>query len=156
MKKSVIIIGAIILLIVLIQFIRIDKENPQSNPQYEYFAVSQVPEQVQSILKKSCFDCHSNHTLYPWYSSIAPASWMLARHIKEGREHLNFSEWGNYSLKDRMEMAEDIIEQIEDGEMPLKSYVLIHKDAKLSNEEKEIIRSQFLKESATGVVASLN
>ncbi len=155
MKKSVI-IWTIIVLLILIQFVRIDKENPQTNPQYEYFATTSVPENVQVILKESCFDCHSNHTAYPWYANIAPASWMLSRHIQEGREKLNFSEWGNYSVKDRMELSEEIIEEVSENGMPLKSYVLIHRNAKLSPEEKEIIRTQFLKEGATGVIASLN
>lgn len=140
----------------MIQFIRIDQENPVTNPQYEFFTVASVPENVQSIFRTSCYDCHSNHTAYPWYSKIAPFSWMLANHIKEGREHLNFSEWGNYSKKDKIELIEECFEEIEEGNMPLKSYLLIHTDAKLSADEKELIRTQFLKESATGVIAVLN
>ncbi len=155
MKKKVA-IWTVVVLIVLIQFIRIDQVNPESNPQYDFFAVSEVPENVQSIFKESCYDCHSNNTIYPWYSHVAPFSWILSNHIKEGREHVNFSEWGNYSMGDKLEMIEESIEEIEAGKMPLKSYVLIHKNAKLTKEEKEIIRKQFLKESSTGAIATLN
>ncbi|HLN54064.1 MAG TPA: heme-binding domain-containing protein [Lentimicrobium sp.] len=155
MKKSVV-VWTIIVLIVLIQFIRIEQENPQSNPQYEFFNVASVPQNVQAVFIASCYDCHSNHTNYPWYSNVAPVSWMMANHIKEGREHMNFSEWGNYSKKDKLKMIEESIEEIDKGKMPLKSYVLIHKDARLTPEEKEIIRTQFLKEGAIGSIAALN
>lgn len=155
MKKKIVLVVVVVLLIG-IQFIRIDQSVPYTNPQSEYFVVASVPSSIQTIMKESCFDCHSNHTTYPWYANIAPASWMLQNHIKEGREHLNFSEWGNYSSDDRNKMLEEALEEVEKDNMPLKPYVLMHPEAKLSSEEKDALRQWFLGNSATSVVAALN
>lgn len=155
MKKKIILI-VIVVLLVSIQFIRIDQTNPYSNPQSEFFTVAAVPQAVQVIMKESCYDCHSNSTTYPWYANVAPVSWMLKNHINEGREHLNFSEWGNYSMDDRLEILEECLEEIDKGNMPLKPYVIMHPEAKLTPEEKEALRQWFLGNSATSVVASLN
>lgn len=155
MKKKIVLIVVIVLL-VCIQFIRIDQSVPYTNPRSEYFVVASVPPAVQSIMKESCFDCHSNHTTYPWYANVAPVSWMLKNHINEGREHINFSEWGNYNTDDRYKMLEECLEEIEDNKMPLRPYVLMHPQAKLSSEEKETLRQWFLGNSATSVIAALN
>lgn len=156
MKRKTIILLAIVVLLILIQLIRVDQTNPESNPKYDYFVVESVPANAQAIIRESCYDCHSNQTVYPWYSKIAPASWFLQNHINEGRHEFNYSEWGNYSSKDKKEMLEDMIKMIDEDEMPLKSYLLIHRNARLTDEEKTILRQLFLKESATGAVASLN
>lgn len=155
MKKKIILI-VIVVLLVSIQFIRIDQTPPYNNPQSEFFTVASVPQGVQVIMKESCYDCHSNHTVYPWYANIAPVSWMLNNHIQEGREHLNFSEWGNYSIDDRHKILEECLEEIDKGNMPLKPYVIMHSHAKLSSDEKEAIRQWFLGNSATSVIAALN
>ncbi len=91
------------------------------------------------IIKNSCYDCHSNYTHYPWYSKIAPFSWLIANHIREGRKKLNFSEWMSYTKKHQIRKLEDIQDEINNGEMPLKSYLLIHRSAKLTKEQKEQI-----------------
>ncbi|NEW80269.1 MAG: heme-binding domain-containing protein, partial [Gelidibacter sp.] len=97
----------------------------------------EVPYNIQNILKKSCYDCHSNNTNYPWYHKIQPASWLLENHIKEGKKGLNFSEFGAYSKRRQKSKLKSIINQIKDDEMPLYSYTLIHSDAKLSEGNKK-------------------
>lgn len=156
MKKKTIILLAIVFLLILIQLIRVDQSNPESNPKYDYFVVESVPANAQAITRESCYDCHSNQTIYPWYSKIAPVSWMLQNHINEGRGHLNYSEWGNYSSKDKTEMLYEMTKMIEKDEMPLKSYLLLHKNARLTDEEKTTLGHLFLKETDPMVVGSLN
>ncbi|MCF6206325.1 MAG: heme-binding domain-containing protein [Sulfurovum sp.] len=99
-----------------------------------------APDDVMAILKRSCFDCHSNHTKFPWYSSIAPVSWFTKLHVKEGREHLNFSTWASYDNEKKLKYLEKIPKAIE-SKMPLPSYLLIHKEAKLSEADKEKLTS---------------
>lgn len=95
-----------------------------------------VPENIQNSLKKSCYDCHSNNTNYPWYNKVQPISWMLENHINEGKSVLNFNEFGTYSKRKQKNKLRSIRNQIEDGEMPLYSYTLMHSNAKLSENEK--------------------
>lgn len=95
-----------------------------------------VPPDVARILEKSCYDCHSNHTTYPWYDRVAPVSWWVANHIKEGKHELNFTEFATYSPKKQGKKLEEIRETVESGEMPLKSYLITHGDARLSDSEK--------------------
>ncbi|MBN2482358.1 MAG: heme-binding domain-containing protein [Bacteroidales bacterium] len=90
---------------------------------------------VLDQINKSCFDCHSNQVKFPWYSRLAPSSWLLAIHISEGKSHLNFSEWEAYSNREKIGLLEAIKDEVGSGKMPLKSYVLIHRDAKLNSEE---------------------
>jgi len=94
-----------------------------------------APKNVQAILKRACFDCHSNHTTYPWYSSVAPISWFTKMHVKKGREHMNFSTWGKYDDEKKLKYLQKIPKAIK-SKMPLPSYLLIHKEAVLSDEDK--------------------
>lgn len=96
-----------------------------------------VPADVAAILKTSCYDCHSNHTEYPWYANIQPVSKWLGNHIEEGKGELNFSEFGNYSLRRQYHKLEEISEQVNENEMPLSSYTLIHGDASLNETQKK-------------------
>ncbi len=98
----------------------------------------QAPENVQAILKRSCFDCHSNHTIFPWYSNIAPVSWFTKHHVEEGREHMNFSTWEKYDDEKKLKYLEKIPKAIK-SKMPLPSYLLIHKEAKLSEADKKAL-----------------
>ena len=98
----------------------------------------QAPEEVHAILKRSCFDCHSNHTNFPWYSSIAPVSWFTKMHVKEGREHMNFSTWASYEDEKKLKYLEKIPKAIK-SKMPLPSYLIMHKEAKLSDEDKKLL-----------------
>jgi hypothetical protein len=101
--------------------------------------VVQVPNNVEEILKTSCYDCHSNFTVYPWYSEIAPISWYLAQHVNEGKEHLNFSEWTVYNKNQQSHILKDLEEVLESHEMPINSYLLIHKEAKMSTEQYTVL-----------------
>jgi hypothetical protein len=122
-----------------IQFIRPDRNiSAGVSPNHISKAFS-VPDSVRQILSTSCNDCHSNNTQYPWYNSIQPIGWWLSNHIEEGKEHLNFDEFASYRLRKQFHKFEEITEMVKENEMPLSSYVLIHRGAKLSGEQKILI-----------------
>lgn len=98
-----------------------------------------VPENVKTILAKACNDCHSNNTRYPWYAEIQPVAWWINDHVKDGKKHLNFNEFDGYRIARQYKKLEECIEEVKDGEMPLTSFTIIHKDAKLSDDEKQIL-----------------
>lgn len=124
-----------------IQFFPTDRNQNEAVYVSDFMRVNNVPPVIQNKIEVSCYDCHSNNTKYPWYNRIQPAAWFLEDHIKEGRDELNFNEWGNYSDRRKNSKLRSIISQIEDDEMPLDSYTLIHRDAKFSEwEKKEIIK----------------
>jgi hypothetical protein len=105
--------------------------------------VYNVPQNVKAILTQSCYDCHSNNTRYPWYSRIQPGAWYMARHIKKGKEELNFSTFGEYSARKQRNKFRAMAGQVKDGEMPLSSYTLIHRNAVLSPEDKQVLIAWF-------------
>jgi len=136
MVKKVLI--ALLVILVVIQFFKPEK-NINTNVQAASIEkVYEVPAQVNGILQKACYDCHSNNTTYPWYVNIQPIAWWMDDHIKEGKRELNFSEFGNYPLKKQDHKLEEVTEQIVD-EMPLKSYTIAHSDAKLTAAEKQAL-----------------
>lgn len=98
-----------------------------------------IPENVQALLKTACYDCHSNNTAYPWYANAQPISWLLSNHIQKGKKELNFSEFGTYSQRRQQSKLKSIASQVNDGAMPLSSYTWMHKNAKLSIENKALI-----------------
>lgn len=102
-----------------------------------------VPQNVKAILTQSCYDCHSNNTRYPWYSRIQPGAWYMARHIKKGKEELNFSTFGDYSARKQRNKFRAMAGQVKDGEMPLSSYTLIHRNAVLSQDDKQVLINWF-------------
>ncbi|MBS4042828.1 MAG: heme-binding domain-containing protein [Chitinophagaceae bacterium] len=133
MKKLYIIIIAIF---IAIQFYR---PASNSNPvivSHTISSVALVPENVNTIFKKACYDCHSNNTTYPWYSYVQPVGLWLNSHINDGKKHLNFDEFATYRLRKQYHKLEEIIDEVKGKEMPLKSYVLIHNDANLSIAER--------------------
>lgn len=134
-------IGLLVLLIVFaaIQFIQPVHNQDAQVVLTDITKVYPVPDKVQAILKNSCYDCHSNNTRYPWYSRIQPWGWWLASHIRKGKEELNFSEFGTYSTRRQKSKLKSIGSSIEDETMPLPSYTLIHKGAKLTKEDKALI-----------------
>jgi|TARA_R110002012_G_scaffold143035_2_gene301132 exonuclease VII small subunit len=125
--------------LVVIQFFPTDKNESYTTPETDFVLVNKVPSEIENQLMQSCYDCHSNNTVYPWYSKIQPAAWFLEDHIKEGKAELNFNEWDNYSDRRKKSKLRSIIKQIESGEMPLDSYTLIHRDAIFSEKEKEAV-----------------
>lgn len=125
------------------QFFRIDKVNPEIVEERQFDVIEEVPASVMATLRTSCYDCHSNESKYPWYSNVAPISWMVAKHIKDGRAELNFSEWGKYASDKRGQKMEEAIEEIKEGEMPMKTYVLMHADAKLTEPAQTELFSAF-------------
>lgn len=98
-----------------------------------------VPENVKDILVTSCYDCHSNQTVYPWYSYVAPVSWLVSKDTREGREELNFSLWAELSKRKKIKALNNIAEEIEDKKMPLEIYTVIHKNSILSDNDIEAI-----------------
>ena len=98
-------------------------------------SVTTVPADVSNLLARSCDDCHSNQTNWRWYTYVAPVSWFTVGHVNEGRRELNFSEWGTYSERKKGTRLRAICQQCEKGEMPLPSYVLVHRDLKLTPDQ---------------------
>ncbi len=124
----------ILLLIVLViaQFFGPEKNEGDTTSIDAFFADTNPPETVKLILKETCFDCHSSFTRYPWYNSITPVNYWIAGHIEEAHEELNFSKWKDYSVKKKDHKLDELIEMVEEKEMPLPSYTWMHGDANLS------------------------
>ena len=141
MKKKILI--ALPIIFVLIQFVRIDKTNPKIVTEKDFITVENPPKEVADIIKTSCYDCHSNETIYPWYSNVAPVSWFLKHHINDAREYFNFSEWKDISTKEKKHLFEEASEEVEKGDMPMFSYLLMHSEAKLSKEQKDLLIQYF-------------
>lgn len=131
------------MLLIVFQLFRIDKTNPPLDKSKDILTITNAAPKIASILKISCYDCHSNEVTYPWYTNVAPVSWWIKKHINEGRRHLNFSEWGNYTSKKADHKLEECIENVQEGEMPMSSYTLIHKDAEISKEQKNALLKWF-------------
>lgn len=131
------------IILIIIQFFKIDKTIKPVNQQTDFLITTQTNTEVAAILKTSCYDCHSNQPTYPWYTNFAPVSWWIKNHINEGSKHLNFSEWGNYSLKRKDHKLEECVEMIEEGEMPMNSYTWIHKEAKLTDAQRQLLIEWF-------------
>lgn len=138
MKRILKIVGWVALVaLVIIQFIRPEK-NEGGYESVSFFENETKPsEQVAVILKNNCYDCHSNQTQYPWYAEIAPFSFWLDDHVKHGKGDLNFSEWESFSAKKKDHKLEEIFEEVEEGEMPLDSYTWIH--GNLSKDDQKLL-----------------
>ncbi len=136
-------IAAVLLVsgLLVIQFFRPSFSNPPLIAGQTLEESTDVPAAVLMVITRSCNDCHSNKGVYPWYSHIAPVSWFLANHVSEGRNELNFSEWGTYTDKKKAHKLEEICEQVEAGAMPLPSYLWIHRDAALSADQSRLLCS---------------
>ncbi len=132
---------SIVVLVALvgIQFIPADVNKQEVISSSDIRHVYDVPEKVINILENSCYDCHSNNTDYPWYSQVQPMRLLMDKHVREGKEELNFSEFANYSERRKRNKMRAISEQIEKSKMPLPSYLLMHEEAKLSKTDKEIL-----------------
>ncbi len=127
----------------VIQFIRPAKNNDKTVSTNHITSLYGVNTQTESILTKACYDCHSNNTNYPWYSNVQPVLWWLDDHIRDGKKHLNFSEFGTYRLAKQYHKLEECMEEVKEGQMPLKSYTWVHKDAVLSEVERATLTTWF-------------
>jgi hypothetical protein len=130
------IVLALAVVFVILQFIRPEK-NVGNSSTHNIAQQFTIPPGVQTILQRSCYNCHSNNTVYPWYEEVEPVGWFLAKHIRDGKRGLNFDEYTTYRLMKQYRRFQDIIDKIEGDEMPLPSYLLIHTDAKLSKSQKD-------------------
>lgn len=124
----------LLIVFIAIQFIAVEKTNPPVTGELNF------PKEIKSVMQRSCYDCHSNETVWPWYSHIAPVSWLVSKDVVKGRDELNFSEWDKYSDKRRAKKIKEIWEEIEKGEMPMSIYIPLHPDAVLTAEDKELIK----------------
>ncbi len=126
-------------LFIIVQFYQPERNDSERGDDH-LFALEEVPEQVKMVLTNACLDCHSNQTRYPWYSSIAPASWMMNQHVTEGKENMNLSDWGSMDIFDRLGALEKMVEEVEKGDMPLESYVWLHRDARMDEEKTQLLK----------------
>ncbi|HYK55301.1 MAG TPA: heme-binding domain-containing protein [Flavisolibacter sp.] len=136
---------ALLAFFVMIQFIQPSLNVENKSLSTDLVNVYSVPQNVLNVLRSSCYDCHSNHTNYPWYAHVQPLGWLLADHIREGKAELNFSEFGSYSLRRQASKLKGIENSIKDGTMPLWSYSLLHSKARLSKEEKALLLDWLVK-----------
>lgn len=119
----------------LIQVVRPSRSNPPVT------ADLQAPPEVKDVLRRACYDCHSNETRWPWYSHVAPVSWLLSHDVQDGREELNFSAWGSLSAPEQEEQRGKIAESIAEGDMPPWYYVPMHPDARLSATDRSLLNA---------------
>ncbi len=136
MKRIIIIL---ILVLIVIQFFRPEKNVSAGPFPNDISTVYPVPQNISSMFEHACNDCHSNNTRYPWYAEIQPVAWWLNDHVIEGKEELNFNEFATYRASKQYKKLDEIGEMVQKGEMPLKSYTLIHADARLSDADKQAI-----------------
>ncbi len=135
----------LLFVMIAIQFIRPARNISSQVLGTDLTKMVHVPDKVSGILKNSCNDCHSNNTRYPWYVNIQPVAWLMANHVKNGKESLNFSEFGTYSNRKQANKLKSVSSEVEEGGMPISSYTIMHKDAKLNKEDKELIIQWALK-----------
>ncbi len=133
------ILVVLLIVFIAIQFIRPERNKTNGKMDTDISKIVQMPDSVAFSLKNACYDCHSNNTAYPWYMNIQPLGWMMAKHIKEGKAELNFSEFGSYSSRQQTSKLTGIGNSIKDNSMPLESYTWMHKNARLSQDEKNMI-----------------
>jgi hypothetical protein len=129
----------LLLVLIVIQFIRPSENHSDKQSANDITLHYTVPDTVLSILKRSCYDCHSNNTVYPWYNHIQPVAWWLSSHVKDGKRELNFSEFASYPLKKQARKLKNTVREVKEDGMPLDSYLWIHKDAKLEQGQKDLV-----------------
>ncbi len=135
-KKLKYSLGGLVVLFLAIQLIPVNRDNPTTDASLEIKA----PVEVMDIIKTSCYDCHSNKTEWPFYSYIAPLSWLVAGDVEHGREELNFSEWYKMSAEKISRKKEKLVEEVMEGKMPLPIYLYTHSNAELDEMQKQVLR----------------
>ncbi|MBL7763755.1 MAG: heme-binding domain-containing protein [Chitinophagaceae bacterium] len=131
----------LLVILIIIQFIHPSRNKSQGEQANNISKIYSVPPGIKTIMDKACADCHSNNTIYPWYSKIQPIDWWMTNHVNEGKRELNFDEFTTYNLRRQYHKLEEVIEQVKEGEMPLNSYTWVHKNAILTSAEKDSIIS---------------
>ena len=135
MRKWIAVLGlSLLVVLVAIQFVPVDTSNPP--------VIGDVPTSpgVKAVLRRACYDCHSNETEWPWYARVAPVSWLIARDVRKGRADLNFSTWNQYSTQRQVKKLKETWEQVAEGEMPPWYYLPAHREARLSAEDRTLLR----------------
>lgn len=143
MKTFLNIIYWFLIVIALIQFIPVNRINKPVDKKVDFVHVFQTPRNVEQILRKACYDCHSNETVYPKYAYVAPISWTIKNHISEGREYLNFSEWGTFNKDLKKGMLENSARTVKDYSMPNGGYIAQHPEANLTKAERVLLVNYF-------------
>jgi len=133
------IVLALVVLFVVAQFIRPLPGSVPIDPQKTLSSTGDLPANVATVFNRACRDCHSNNTTWPWYSQIAPVSWMLASHVNEGRRELNIDQWRDYTTKRQLRKLDAICKEVKEQDMPLSSYLWIHHDARLSGDDVRLL-----------------
>lgn len=131
-------LGCVVLLAAA-QLVRPEKNLSAASGPNDIAVKHPVPPKVLAVLHRACYDCHSNHTRYPWYAEVQPAGWWLNWHVSEGKRHLNFSEFGAYPAKRAGKKLDELIDEVEQHTMPLRSYTWVHRDARLTPEEVKLL-----------------
>ena len=140
MKKFLKWFGIVLVIaLIVFQFIPVDRHNPPVDSSKTLFASTTVPANVHSVLQRSCQDCHSSETRWPWYSHFAPVSWLLASDVHDGRKRMNLSEWGNYPQKKKEDKLDAICDMVSQNEMPPLQYRLIHRDSVLTQQDRDTL-----------------
>ncbi|HEY5405730.1 MAG TPA: heme-binding domain-containing protein [Ginsengibacter sp.] len=129
----------LLIALIIIQFIRPKKNISEGIAVNDISSKYAIPNDVNDILKVSCYDCHSNNTVYPWYWNIQPVMWFMNGHVEEGKRHLNFSIFTTYAIARQYKIFDNINKEVKSGDMPLSSYTLIHRDAIISDTQKAAI-----------------
>lgn len=140
-KTSKIVGLGLLAVLILLQFFQPEKNMAPVDPELDMLEVLVLPEPMADLIKNACYDCHSNQTVYPWYSRVSPVSWYLNKHIVKGKTDMNFSEYGLLEKADKIGLFADFCDVVDAGTMPLQSYILIHKNARLTQEERETLCS---------------
>lgn len=130
-------IWVVLALFVGLQFIPLTYPEVSKTDEQDLILSADIPEDVALILKTSCYDCHSNETVYPWYAYLAPVSWLVVKDVKNGRADLNFSEWGTLKTRDKIKFLDEISEEVGEDNMPLPIYTVTHRDAILNDQQKQ-------------------
>ena len=130
---------ATVFLLLAIQFVPVNRSNPAVDPSLSIYVAQPMPAEVKAVFERSCKDCHSNETAWPWFSYVAPVSWVVARDVHQARKKMNFSEWGSYSPQQKEDRLEEICEQVTHGEMPDRKYAIFHRSARITPQEREAV-----------------
>lgn len=140
MSKTLKLLGlGLLVLLVILQFFQPERNNSPDDPELDMLSLVSPPEATAELISKACYDCHSNQTNYPWYSRISPVSWYLNKHIIKGKEDLNFSNYGQLEKADKIGLLADFCDVLDAGTMPLQSYILLHEEARLTQEERDLL-----------------